>query len=234
MDDYTIWKEFQSNGRRKPIASPPSRRRTIRSRQDDAGDARRSQSTRGRDPGGAPITGARKRRAHERHVRTDRGIAATNQRRSCSPAPLLERRGSKTQPPVRSRRYRGISAHLRANDAGVRDRPSQTPQLTGKAQQAYAALSADEVKSYGTVKTAIIRRYNINDETYRRQFRAAKLRKEETPQTCHPSAGSRAQEGKGLQDDTGGIRPLSEGATPQLPARRRPGLGPGKEAQNQR
>ena len=54
------------------------------------------------------------------------------------------------------------------------------PQLTGKAQKAYAALSADEAKTYGTVKTAILRRYNINDETYRRQFRAAKLRKEET------------------------------------------------------
>ena len=55
------------------------------------------------------------------------------------------------------------------------------PQLTGKAQQAYAALGADEAKTYGTVKTAILRRYNINDETYRRQFRAAKLRKDETP-----------------------------------------------------
>ena len=79
-DNYTIWKEFQSNGRRKLIAltggtndrhrSPPSRRLTVRSHQDDAGDARRSQSTRGRDPGGAPTTGVRKRRAHERHAQT--------------------------------------------------------------------------------------------------------------------------------------------------------------------
>lgn len=43
------------------------------------------------------------------------------------------------------------------------------PQLTGKAQEAYAALSID----YNTLKTAILRRFNINEETYRRQFRSA-------------------------------------------------------------
>ena len=109
MDDYTIRKEFQSNGRRKPIASPPA----------------------------------------------DGGLSDLAKMMQA----MLEDR--------------------RAREAEIR-----------------------EAKSYGTVKTAIIRRYNINDETYRRQFRAAKLRKEETPQTCYPSAGSRAQEGKGLQDDT--------------------------------
>ena len=55
------------------------------------------------------------------------------------------------------------------------------PQLTGKAQQAYAALSTDESDKYDSVKKAILRRYNINEETYRRQFRGAKLRKGETP-----------------------------------------------------
>ena len=65
------------------------------------------------------------------------------------------------------------------------DRPRWTyklaPQLTGKAQQAYAALSIDEARDYDTLKTAILRRYNINGETYRRQFRSAKLKKGETP-----------------------------------------------------
>ena len=42
-----------------------------------------------------------------------------------------------------------------------------TPQLTGKAQQAYAALTPDDAKSYDAVKTAILRRYNINEEAYR-------------------------------------------------------------------
>ena len=55
------------------------------------------------------------------------------------------------------------------------DRPRWTyklaPPLTSKAQQAYAALSVDEASDYDTLKTAILRRYNINEETYRRQFR---------------------------------------------------------------
>ena len=55
------------------------------------------------------------------------------------------------------------------------------PQLTGKAQQAYAALSCEDAKTYEIVKTAILRRYNITEETYRRQLRAAKLGKDETP-----------------------------------------------------
>ncbi|ETW98513.1 MAG: hypothetical protein ETSY2_42715 [Candidatus Entotheonella gemina] len=65
------------------------------------------------------------------------------------------------------------------------DRPRWTyrlaPQLTGKAQQAYAALSITDASDYDTLKTAILRRYNINEETYRRQFRSAKLKKGETP-----------------------------------------------------
>ena len=57
------------------------------------------------------------------------------------------------------------------------------PQLTRKAQQAYAALSTDESDMYDSVKKAILGRYNINEETYRRQFRGAKLRKGELPQS---------------------------------------------------
>ena len=48
------------------------------------------------------------------------------------------------------------------------------PQLTGRAQQAYAALNPDEAQSYDTVKAAILRRYNINEETYRKRFRSLK------------------------------------------------------------
>ena len=48
------------------------------------------------------------------------------------------------------------------------------PQLTGKAQQAYAAVSSDSARKYEDVKTAILRRYNINEETYRTRFRATK------------------------------------------------------------
>ena len=40
------------------------------------------------------------------------------------------------------------------------------PQLTGKAQQAYAALTPDDAKDYNVVRRAILRRYSINEETY--------------------------------------------------------------------
>ena len=54
------------------------------------------------------------------------------------------------------------------------------PQLTGKAQQAYAAMAAEEAGDYDWVKTAILWWYNINVETYRQRFRAATKRGEES------------------------------------------------------
>jgi hypothetical protein len=45
-------------------------------------------------------------------------------------------------------------------------------QLIGKAQQAYTALSTDAAMNYDQVKDAI-RRYDVNEETYHRQFRTA-------------------------------------------------------------
>ena len=41
------------------------------------------------------------------------------------------------------------------------------PQLTGKAQQAYAMLSTGDATDYSKVKEAILRRYDISEETYR-------------------------------------------------------------------
>ena len=55
------------------------------------------------------------------------------------------------------------------------------PQLTGKAQQAYAAMAADSARRYDVLKAAILRRYNINEETYRRRFRETKLKAGKTP-----------------------------------------------------
>ena len=46
------------------------------------------------------------------------------------------------------------------------------PQLTGKAQQAYAAMTGDEATDYKAVKKAILQRYNISPETYRTRFRS--------------------------------------------------------------
>ena len=42
------------------------------------------------------------------------------------------------------------------------------PQLTGRAQQAYTAMPMDDAFSYQEVKKAILRRYEINEETYRK------------------------------------------------------------------
>ena len=45
------------------------------------------------------------------------------------------------------------------------------PQLTGRAQQAYAAMPSEEAGNYASVKAAILRRYDISEETYRQKFR---------------------------------------------------------------
>ena len=45
------------------------------------------------------------------------------------------------------------------------------PQLTGKAQQAFAAMNPENTAE---VKKAILRRYDISEETYRQRFRTAK------------------------------------------------------------
>ena len=54
------------------------------------------------------------------------------------------------------------------------------PQLTGKAQQAYAAMPTADVGKYDDVKAAILRRYDINSETYRQRFRSIHLNEGES------------------------------------------------------
>ena len=51
--------------------------------------------------------------------------------------------------------------------------PKLAPQLSGRAQQAYTAMNSDEAMVYSEVKKTILRRYDINEETYRQRFRAA-------------------------------------------------------------
>ena len=53
------------------------------------------------------------------------------------------------------------------------------PQLTGKAQQAYAAMSREDADSYRKVKEAVLRRYNICAETYRHRFRTTRKKEGE-------------------------------------------------------
>ena len=54
------------------------------------------------------------------------------------------------------------------------------PQLTGRAQQAYAAMPAGEAGDYEALKVAILKRYDISEETYRHHFREATLKETET------------------------------------------------------
>ena len=54
------------------------------------------------------------------------------------------------------------------------------PQLTGKAQLAFAAMSSTEAKDYDAIKTAILARYDVNEKTYRRRFRSAVKQRDET------------------------------------------------------
>ena len=55
------------------------------------------------------------------------------------------------------------------------------PQLTGKAQQAYATMPSAKAGDYQELKKAILVRYDINEETYRQRFRTAKPNNTETP-----------------------------------------------------
>ena len=52
--------------------------------------------------------------------------------------------------------------------------------LSGKAQKAYAVLPTEEAGDYNLLKSAILRRYDNTDESYRQRFRGAKLNKEES------------------------------------------------------
>ena len=54
------------------------------------------------------------------------------------------------------------------------------PQLTGRAQLAFAALPATESAKYPAIKNAILARYDINEEAYRRRFRTATRGTEQT------------------------------------------------------
>jgi len=54
------------------------------------------------------------------------------------------------------------------------------PQLVGKAQQAYAALTPEAAADYEQLKKAILRRYDVNEETYRQCFRVATWKSSET------------------------------------------------------
>lgn len=52
------------------------------------------------------------------------------------------------------------------------------PQLTGKAQSAYAAMGAEDALDYWALKEAILKRYDISEDTYKHRFRKAEKAEE--------------------------------------------------------
>ena len=54
------------------------------------------------------------------------------------------------------------------------------PNLTGKAQLAFAAMPAADAWDYNQLKAAILKRYDVNQETYRRRFRSARKEADES------------------------------------------------------
>ena len=52
--------------------------------------------------------------------------------------------------------------------------------MTGKAQQAYAAMKVEDAGTYQRLKEAILRRYDISEETYRQRFRDAERKDSES------------------------------------------------------
>ena len=54
------------------------------------------------------------------------------------------------------------------------------PQLTGKVQQVYAAHDLAETTDYNQVKSAILKCYNVTEETYRTRLRTVTRGKQES------------------------------------------------------
>ena len=54
------------------------------------------------------------------------------------------------------------------------------PLLTGKAQSAYAGMDKERARDYQPGKEAMLKRYDINEETYRQRFRKTVKKEEES------------------------------------------------------
>lgn len=59
------------------------------------------------------------------------------------------------------------------------------PLLTGKARSAYVMMDMKDSDNYGKVKAAILSKFEITPDTYRRRFRSLKIESGETPQELY-------------------------------------------------
>ena len=67
------------------------------------------------------------------------------------------------------------------------------PQLTDRAQQTYAAMSAESARVYDELKAAILRRYNVTGDAYRQRFQTATLNAGEAPRELVTHLGDLAE-----------------------------------------
>lgn len=59
------------------------------------------------------------------------------------------------------------------------------PLLDGRARAAYVAMDSEDIGDYQQVKDAILRKYEINKDTYRQRFRSSTGREDETPRELY-------------------------------------------------
>ena len=90
-----------------------------------------------------------------------------------------------------------------------------TPQLTGKAQEAYAAMRGEDADSYRKVTEAVLRRYNICVETYRHRFQATQKKERGVHGAGHTTPGPRAEVAVGVRVGGGNHRGDHGGAAGQ-------------------
>ena len=64
-------------------------------------------------------------------------------------------------------------AEAPARSSGENDKVKLSKFSEADDVEAYAAMATEDASDYDKVKAAILKRYNINDETYRQRFRAA-------------------------------------------------------------
>lgn len=57
--------------------------------------------------------------------------------------------------------------------------------LTGKARSAYIQMDLADAENYGKVKVAILAKYEITSETYRKRFRSTEILQDETPKELY-------------------------------------------------
>ena len=106
------------------------------------------------------------------------------------------------------------------------------PQLTGRAQKAYMALANDEANDYSSIKQAILKRYDINEETHRRKLRARSREKGESYAELATSLLDLAN--RWLDDSISTTDLLEKVAMEHQGSRRCPGVGQGTQAKDVR